>query len=144
MKIKAEEICYKTTFNLKEKDNMIKKIMVASEDHMGLNSQVSSHFGRCTYYTLVELEDNKIKKITNVENPYYSNHGQPGQVPNFINQQGAEVIIAGGMGPQAIKFFKDFKIETVTGANGRVADVVNSYLKGDLKGTKPCSQNKEI
>ena len=112
---------------------MTKKIAVASNDHMGLNSQVSAHFGRCPYYTLVEVEDDEIKKIGIVENPYYSSHGQPGQAPNFIKQQGAEVIIAGGMGPRAIEFFNQLGIEVVTGADGRVADVVDSYLRGNLK-----------
>lgn len=55
-----------------------------------------------------------------------------------IKQQRAEVIIAGGMGPRAIEFFNQLGIEAITGASGRVADVVNSYLKGELKGTKPC------
>ena len=117
---------------------MPKKIAVASNDHMGLNSEVSSHFGRCPYYTLVEVEDDEIKKVTNVENPYYVSHGQPGLAPNFIKQQGAQVIIAGGMGPRAIEFFNQLGIEAVTGASGRVADVVNSYLKGDLQGGGPC------
>ncbi|MCD6082853.1 dinitrogenase iron-molybdenum cofactor [Candidatus Aerophobetes bacterium] len=112
---------------------MTKKIAVASNDHMGLNSQVSAHFGRCPYYTLVEVEDDEIKRIAIVENPYYSSHGQPGQAPNFIKQQGAEVIIAGGMGPRAIEFFNQLGIEVVTEAGGRVADVVDSYLRGNLK-----------
>lgn len=120
---------------------MSKKIAVASEDHMGLNSQVSAHFGRCPYYTLVEIEDDKIKQVTNVENPYYISHGQPGLAPNFIKQQGAQVIIAGGMGPRAIEFFNELGIETATGAIGRTADVVNSYLEGNLQGSGPCRQS---
>ena len=59
-------------------------------------------------------------------------------VPNFIKQQGAEVIIAGGMGMRAIEFFNQLGIEAVTGASGRVADVINSYLKGNLQGAGPC------
>ena len=117
---------------------MIRKIAIASEDHMGLNSKVSAHFGRCPYYTLVEVENGEIRKVSNVENPYYVSHGQPGDAPNFIKQQGADVIIAGGMGPRAIQFFNELGIEAVTGAIGRVADAVNSYIKGNLKGTKSC------
>lgn len=117
---------------------MSKKIIIAAEDSMGLNSQVSAHFGRCPYYILVEVEDDEIKRVSNVENPYYTSHGQPGQVPNFIKQQEAEVIIAGGMGPRAIEFFNQLGIEAVTGANGRVADAISSYLKDNLQGSGPC------
>jgi len=117
---------------------MAKKIAVASKDHMGLNSEVSAHFGRCPYYTLVEVQEDEIKKVSNVKNPYYLSHGQPGQVPNFIKEQQVEVIIAGGMGPRAIEFFNQLEIEAVTGASGRVADVINSYLKGNLQDAGPC------
>ena len=117
---------------------MSKKIIIAAEDSMGLNGQVSAHFGRCPYYILVEVENDEIKKVSNVENPYYVSHGEPGLAPNFIKQQEAEVIIAGGMGPRAIEFFNQLGIEAVTGVSGRVADAINSYLKGNLQGSGPC------
>lgn len=109
---------------------MSKKIAIASDDNAGLNSRVSGHFGRCPYYTLLEVEENEIKRVSSLENPYYLNHGQPGQSPNFIKEQGAEVIIAGGMGPRAVGFFNQLGIEVVTEARGRVVDAVNSYLRG--------------
>ena len=75
---------------------MAKIIAIASNDERGLNSPISAHFGRCPYYTLVEIEDGEIRKASSLQNPYYSTHGEPGQVPNFIKKQGADVIIAGG------------------------------------------------
>lgn len=115
-----------------------KRIAVAAEDELGLEANVSAHFGRCPYYTMVEVEDNKIILSYKVENPFYSAHGSPGQVPVFIRDQGAHVIIAGGMGQRAVGFFNEFGIEAVTGASGKVEAVVEAYLKGALKGNAPC------
>ncbi|MFH1941070.1 MAG: NifB/NifX family molybdenum-iron cluster-binding protein, partial [bacterium] len=115
-----------------------KRIAVAAEDEGELQASVSPHFGRCPFYTIVEIENNKINKSHKVENPFYGEHGQPGQVPAFIRDQGAHVIISGGMGPRAVGFFNDFSIEVVTGAAGKVSAVVEGYLHGTLKGSAPC------
>jgi len=116
-----------------------KRIAVAAEDDRGLEANVSAHFGRCPYYTMVEVEGNKMTLSYNVENPFYGAHGDPGQVPTFIRDQGADVIISGGMGQRAVGFFNEFGIEAVTGAAGKVEAVVEAYLLGNLKGYKPCA-----
>lgn len=115
-----------------------KRIAVAAEDDGGLEANVSAHFGRCPYYTMVDVEGDKIALSYKVENPFYGAHGNPGQVPSFIRDQGAHVIIAGGMGQRAVGFFDQFGIEAVTGAAGKVEAVVEAYLKGALKGYDPC------
>ncbi len=115
-----------------------KKIAVAVDDDGGLNANVSAHFGRCPYYTIVEVENDSINLSYKVENPYFQAHGSPGQVPEFIRDQNADVIIAGGMGQRAVGFFDQFGIEAVTGASGKVETVVKAYLKGTLQGNSPC------
>lgn len=117
------------------------KIAVASEGNQGLEAMISQHFGRCPYYILVDVEGGKIKEVKVADNPFYGSHDIPGQVPGFIHGQGAQVIIAGGMGPQAIAFFNQFGIETVTGASGQVRDALNSYLGGRLSGAQSCQED---
>ena len=116
----------------------IKRIAVASEDNRGLDAVVSSHFGRCPYYSLLTVEGDHIKEVEPVENLFYDAHGQPGQVPGFIRDQKADVIIAGGMGQRAVGFFEEFGIEVVTGAAGTVSAVVQGYLNGTIEGAAPC------
>jgi predicted Fe-Mo cluster-binding NifX family protein len=117
-----------------------KKIAVAVDDAGELHAQVSAHFGRCPFYTIVEISDNTVVHSQTVENPFYGSHGEPGQVPSFIKSQGAEVIIAGGMGPRAIGFFNDFGIEVVTGTSGTVDAVIQGYMGGAIKGVIPCKE----
>ena len=119
---------------------MNRTIAIAAEDNKGLAGEVSQHFGRCPYYVVVETEGDKCVNARVASNPHFGNH-MPGQMPKFINELGADVILAGGMGPRAVQLFGEFGIEVATGGVGRVARVLNAYLKGDLSGTVPCNHD---
>ena len=60
---------------------------------------------------------------------------RPGFLPNYLNEQGVNVIISGGMGGGAIDIFNSHNIEVVTGASGDAKAAAQSYLKGELKST---------
>ena len=115
----------------------MKRIALASEDRSGLEGAVSGHFRRCPFYTLVDVEGNHILSSEVVTNPHFPDH-QPGVIPQFIQSQKANVMIAGGMGPKAIDFFHQFGIDVVTGVQGRIRDVVEAYLRGEISGIIPC------
>lgn len=90
------------------------------------------HFGRCPAFTFVDIEDGKVLTKIVVENPGATSHG-PGQVPKFLHDNGANVIVSGGMGGRAIQFFDQYGIRVVLGANGSVEDTIQTILKGELK-----------
>jgi predicted Fe-Mo cluster-binding NifX family protein len=113
------------------------RIAFASEDKLGPGSEVSAHFGRCPYYTFLDLQGEAVQNCQVLDNPHYENH-VPGKVPEFIHEQKADVIIAGGMGPRAIELFDGYGIEAVTGAVGKIEDVLKTYLRGDLRGAGEC------
>lgn len=96
------------------------------------NGQVSAHFGRCPEFTLVEIDENKgvvlNKKV--VPSPGH----QMGLIPKFLNDHGANVIIAGGMGPRAVGFFNQYGIDTIVGVMGTIDNVINQILNGTLQG----------
>jgi len=119
------------------------KIAFASEENNGLDSRLSHHFGRCPYYVFVEVEDDRIKSVEVKDNPYFNSH-VPGAVPQFIASEGANVIIAGGMGPRAIDLFKRLNVQPVTGVTGKVRDALKDYLAGNLRGTEPCDDHKYV
>jgi len=121
-------------------DSSRKYIAIAAEDNKGFDGQVSQHFGRCPYYFLVGVEGNNIVGADVKTNEFYGNH-QPGQMPNFIKNLGANVIISGGMGPRAVDMFLDFGIEVATGAVGNTKAVLDAYLRGEIKGIVPCSHD---
>jgi len=117
------------------------RIAVSADNKQGLDSIVSSHFGRCPYYILVDVEGRDVTGIREVDSPFYGQH-QPGQVPGFIHSLGANVMLAGGMGDRAIQFFQEYGIEGVTGAYGTVRRSIERYLGGQLKGAAPCKESQ--
>ncbi len=118
------------------------RIAVSSEDARGLDSAVHPHFGRCPFFVLVDLEGKDVKRVRTIGNPFYGQH-QPGVVPGFVHEQGANVMITGGMGGRAIGFFEESGIQAVTGASGTVREAVQRFLAGELEGTAPCNESVE-
>lgn len=119
-----------------------RRIAIAADDTKGLDGEVSLHFGRCPAYVVVDVDGDDLVETKVVENPYLMNH-QPGLVPHFLAQLGADVILAGGMGPRAIGMFQDFGIEVATGIGGNAGRVLQAYLAGRIQGIVPCNHDHD-
>ena len=117
------------------------KIAFASEENKGLESAMAHHFGRCPYYVFAEVEEGVAKNVETKENPFFSSH-EPGVVPQYIADEKADVMIAGGMGPRAIEWFGKLGVKAVTGAGGSVRAALDDYLKGNLSGADSCDEHK--
>ncbi len=118
------------------------RIVVSAEEKKGLDSAISPHFGRCPHFVVVDLDGQQVREVHDVDNPYFGNH-QPGQVPTFVHNLGADVMLSGGMGGRAIQFFQQYGIEGVTGAYGTVRQSLGRYLGGELEGAAPCRESEE-
>ena len=118
----------------------MKRIALACDAGFGLESSLSAHFGRCPFYVFVDVTDDQIVGFQVVDNPHFPNH-QPGVIPQFIHSQKANVMIAGGMGPRAIDFFNQFGIDVATGVQGKVKEVVEAYLRGEIQGIVACEHH---
>jgi len=118
------------------------RIAISIETNNELESVCAHHFGRCPFFAIVDLEGRDVKTVQVIENPFYGGH-QPGQVPGFINEQKANVMLSGGMGGRAIEFFQQFGIEAATGADGTVRQALEKYLGGELTGATPCKESVE-
>ncbi len=118
------------------------RIAISTETNNGLDSLVAHHFGRCPFFALIDVDGTDVKAVEVIENPFFSAH-QPGQVPGFIKEQNADVMLSGGMGGRAIQFFQQFGIQTATGARGTVHQTLESFLGGELSGAAPCKESVE-
>lgn len=118
------------------------RFAISTEDDQGLESKVSQHFGRCPYFVIVDFEDDAVKEVKVVGNPYFVEHG-PGQIPEFIASLGAKVMISGGMGRRANAYFDSYGIKTATGASGTVPEALLSFKDGKLLAGGNCSGNGE-
>jgi len=118
------------------------RIAISIETNEELDSVVAHHFGRCPYFVFVDVDGREVKAVEIVDNPFFNGH-QPGQVPGFINDQKADVMLSGGMGGRAIQFFEQFGIQAATGASGTARTALESYLGGELEGAAPCKESVE-
>jgi predicted Fe-Mo cluster-binding NifX family protein len=112
-------------------------IAVASADVQGMEGQVSAHFGRCPAYTIVEVVEGAIHDSRVENNPFIEGHA-PGQIPDFIADLGAQVLLTGGIGGMAIKFFEQRGVRVGAGYEGAVKGAVEAFLRGELRGADPC------
>jgi predicted Fe-Mo cluster-binding NifX family protein len=102
------------------------KIAIASD-----NGLVTGHFGHCEEFLIYDIESGEIVNREKIPNPGHV----PGFLPKFLNEQGVNLIISGGMGSGAVDIFNSLGIEVVIGARGKVEEVVSAYLAGKLEST---------
>ena len=120
-----------STQNPKETQPM--KIAIPTAD-----GALCMHFGHCEQFAIVEVDPAE-KTITGTTYLTPPPH-EPGLLPRWLNEQGANVIIAGGMGQRAQGLFTQNGIEVVVGvASGLPEAIVTSYLSQTLEaGTNAC------
>lgn len=94
--------------------------------------KLSLHFGHCEKFALVDVDEaqKKIVKQTDIDSPPH----QPGLLPRWLAEKGANVIIAGGMGQRAQALFAEQGIKVVVGAPAAAPEkIVTDYLAGTLQ-----------
>lgn len=96
------------------------------------NGQLAMHFGHCQEFALVDV-DKDAKQIVKTEMAEAPEH-QPGLLPRWLAEKGANVIIAGGMGSRAQALFEEQNIHVVIGApSDGVENLVTAFLDGTLQ-----------
>ncbi|MCU0236160.1 MAG: P-loop NTPase [Acidobacteria bacterium] len=121
----AAEVTAKNVKTNKEKNNM--KIAIPLAD-----GKLAMHFGHCGSFALVEADpvEKKIVKREDLEAPPH----EPGLLPKWLAERGANLIIAGGMGQRAQALFCEHGIQVVIGAPAETPEtLVASYLAGTLQ-----------
>ncbi|MFH1476522.1 MAG: iron-sulfur cluster carrier protein MrpORP [Verrucomicrobiota bacterium] len=112
---------------------MVMKIAMPIAD-----GKLCMHFGHCEQFALLDV-DEKSKKITGKQLLTPPAH-EPGVLPKWLHEQGANVIIAGGMGSRAQGLFAENGIKVVVGAPGDEPEkIAVAWLAGTLtSGTNVC------
>ena len=105
------------------------KIGIPTMGENGLDNPVGEHFGRVPTYTIVDLETDEVKVISNT-----SNHmGGQENPPEILARHGVNIMICMGLGRRAISMFEGLGIEVYIGATGTVKDAVDAYKQGRLQ-----------
>ena len=103
--------------------------------------KLTAHFGHCQQFAILDVDQNEIVKQDFLTPPAH----EPGVLPKWLHELGANVIIAGGMGQRAITLFNQAGINVVTGApEADPVDLVKSYLSDSLEaGENACDSDHD-
>jgi len=93
-------------------------------------NRVSAHFGRAPIFTFVTIEDGEVVDKEALSNPGHT----VGNIPQFVHDNGANCMIAGGMGGRAVQFFNQYGIDVITGVQGTIDEVIEKIKKNTLEG----------
>lgn len=96
------------------------------------DGKLCMHFGHCEQFAIVTA-DTSSKKVQSVRMADPPPH-EPGALPRWLSEEGANVILAGGMGSRAQELFAERGIKVVTGAaGGTPEELVQAFLNGTLE-----------
>jgi len=109
------------------------RIAVPSVGPGGLDGERSGHFGHCDVFTLVDVEDGKVKQVTTVAN---GEHAQGGcMVPvNLLASHNVNALIVGGIGMRPLMGFKQVGVDVFYDATRpQIRPVVEDLIAGKLQ-----------
>lgn len=110
----------------KLKGDKIMKIVIPSADE-----KLCGHFGHCEYFTFVEINP-ETKEILNIEKKV-PEEGISCQSASWIATQGANVVLAGGMGGRPMAIFAQNGVKVIAGCPElEIETVVNQFLNDSL------------
>lgn len=102
------------------------------------DGRLCMHFGHCQQFALVAVdEENDNAMTTELLTP--PPH-EPGLLPQWLHEQKADLVIAGGMGQRAQQLFAQAGVKVLVGAPAESPEqLVSAYLAGNLQsGTNAC------
>ncbi len=117
-------------------ENLTITIAVPSVGSEGLEESVTRRFGRCAYFTFVNIANGSISDAKSIKNPGSDAFGGAGPVAvNFISGQGVTAVIGGDYGPNAANALNMGKIAMygyVSTEPKKVQQLVDEYLQEKL------------
>jgi len=108
------------------------RIAVPSMEAGGLDGHRSGHFGHCDVFTLVDVKNGEIEKVTTLAN---QSHVQGGcMVPvNLLAQHNVSALIVGGIGLRPLMGFQQVGINVYYDATRpEIRPVVEDLISGIL------------
>ena len=107
------------------------KIAISLDDNKGMDSQVSSIFGRCANYMLIDSES---KEFSIEENPAKTASGGAGiQAAQWVVNQGIEAVISGNLGPKAYDVLSAGGVAAYKHKGESVQATIDAFNNKDLE-----------
>jgi predicted Fe-Mo cluster-binding NifX family protein len=109
-------------------------IAFASKNHLGLNSELGSNISQSEYFTVVELEGAKLKRVRNVENVYFKQEVDAGAFAEFIKETKAERLVVSSVENADItKELLKGNVSVDEAREGRIADLLEDFQNSETR-----------
>ena len=105
--------------------------VAVSSSGPNLDSTIDPRFGRCPYFLLVETNDMSFKVFDNQSAGLGGGAGI--QSAQFVVSKGAEAVVTGSCGPNAIQALSAAGTDVYLGNSGTVQEAVQKLKKGELR-----------
>ena len=106
------------------------KIAITSEGQ-DLQSLVDTRFGRAQWFIVADLETGEFQAVSNEQNLALP-QGAGIQAAENVARHLPSYLITGHCGPKAFRALSAAGIKVILGAEGTVAEVLDSFRRGDL------------
>jgi predicted Fe-Mo cluster-binding NifX family protein len=108
------------------------RIAFPSKSTGGPDDLIAVDFVKAKFYTFVDvdMEKKEIGDFEVVEIPFEP--GEPGDVALFLKEHEGEMFILKEMHPILKDFFSRMGIKVLTGISGKIGDVLEAFLKGEI------------
>jgi len=114
---------------------VIKIKVVVTSRGKDLNSEVDKVFGRCKYFIIVEIKDNKTEKFEIIENKFANQMGGAGiSAAQFVVEKNVKAVITGTIGPRALDVLKQFNVEIYKG-DSKLKEALKKFTENKLEKT---------
>jgi len=111
-------------------------IAIPTNGKGGLNEDISPRFGRCSSFTLVNIENNEIISVKTVPNQAANAMGGAGvQASQIVGMNNANVVIVGKLGPNASQALSALNLKIIEAPDEilSIKKVIELYLGGKLQ-----------
>ena len=106
------------------------KIAVSSSGD-NLEARLDPRFGRCGYFLIIEMDNMEFEVFPNKNAMLGGGAGI--QSAQFVASKGAQAVITGRCGPNAVQTLNAAGIKLYTGQGGSIKDVVKRLKQGQMR-----------
>jgi predicted Fe-Mo cluster-binding NifX family protein len=106
------------------------KIVITAEGKEP-GSALDGRFGRCGYFVFYDTDVKQVVEV--LENPSAQAAGGAGiQAAQLVVNRGAQAVLTGNVGPNAVDVLNKAGVKIHTGLSGTVQEAVDKFLAGNL------------
>jgi predicted Fe-Mo cluster-binding NifX family protein len=108
-----------------------------------LTSHLDLRFGRAKYFLVIDTRTTNYDIIENAENTDLEHHAGV-KAANTLLDYDIDILITFNCGPKAFEILSEAGVKIVTGAEGRVIEVVTQYTSGKLEPSETPSVGRHL